>query len=115
MNLARKVYDHYEAKTADCQGQRAHPAAALRRSIAGVREPDLLDPQNGMPYAARAVLAPSWACRRKSAAADASDLRTNAAPTNAVGNRDTNPPDQFRRRRFSGEFSDVVRAWPRRQ
>jgi hypothetical protein len=86
--LAGRVYQHYTAKIANYGAQRVPlpPYDTLNATI--LRQ--LLDPQNGVPYAARAVLRTQLGLPAESAApanttTNAVALEaTNAIPTNAA-------------------------------
>ena len=88
--LANRVYQRYTAKTAGSKGKVRIPLPPFDTLNAAVIR-QLLDPQNGVPYAARAVLRhQASACRRKPLAP--ANTTTNAVETVSTNRR----PDQRR-------------------
>ncbi len=81
--LAVKVYEHYTSKTSNYGAKRIYltPFPALNQAVLK----QLLDPQDGVPYAARAVLRTQLGLPAESAAPTPA-----AGTTNAVGNVSTN-------------------------
>jgi hypothetical protein len=88
--LAGKVYQHYVSKTSGHGNEervKLPPFAALNRTVLN----DLLDPQNGMPFAARAVLRTQLGMTAETNVPPA--ISTNIPPavtTNAVEKISTN-------------------------
>ena len=87
--LANRVYQRYVAKTAVAGGDKRIPLPPYETlNSAVVRQ--LIDPQNGLPYAARAVLRtqlglPGETVAPANTATNAVEIiSTNAIPTNAV-------------------------------
>jgi|SRR5665213_202198 len=88
-NLAKKVYAHYVSKTSGAKGDVRIPLPPwndLNRTVLN----QMLDPQNGLPYAARAVLRTQLGLPAKTVAPvntttnTVETIPTNAIPTNAV-------------------------------
>ena len=81
--LASRVYDRYNAKTASSKGPDRIPLPPyddLRREVMN----QLLDPQNGLPYAARAVLRTHFGLPAESATpANTVTNAVESVPTNA--------------------------------
>jgi hypothetical protein len=89
--LAGKVYEHYQTEIPDIKGNvqrmRLAPFAELNRLVLN----QLLDPQQGLPYAMRAVLRTQLGMPAETSATPA--ISTNARPaaaTNAAENAATN-------------------------
>ncbi len=86
-NLAKKIYDQYAAKTAAFNGNVRIPLPPYDELNHAVLN-ELLDPQQGLPYAARAVLRTQLGMSSETNAPPAAALSTNApvpaapAPTN---------------------------------
>ena len=90
--LAGQVYDHYQAETSANPRTRLSPFNDLKRTALN----DLLDPQKGLPYAARAVLrtelglpaetnAPPQAVSTNAIAPAVLSPSTNSPATNSAG------------------------------
>jgi hypothetical protein len=88
-NLAKKIYARYSASTSGSKGDVRIPLPPyqdLERTVVN----ELLDPQKGLPYAARAVLRTQLRLPAESAAPAnpatnaGENVATNAIPTNAV-------------------------------
>jgi hypothetical protein len=89
-NLARKAYDHYGAKTSGAGVTQQRVALPPFPELNNVVLHDLLDPQTGIPYAARAVIRTSL---RMSPETNAPPVSANVPPvatTNAVEKIPTN-------------------------
>ena len=88
--LAIKVYEHYTSKTASFGAKRIPlpPFDTLNKTVLQ----QLLDPQDGVPYAARAVLRTQLGLPAESASPAPRPGSTNAVETISTNSVTTNPP-----------------------
>jgi len=91
--LAEKVYEHYQASISDVRSNVPRIGLPLFVELDRYVRNQLLDPQKGLPYAARAALRTQFGMPAETAAPPA--ISSNAPPataTNAVENAATNAP-----------------------